>query len=132
MAAPGREVDAVVHVLDRQVVDPDEHMVCNVDDLELAVPEDGGSPYVTAILAGPAALAPRYGGLLGRWVLAVQQRLHPEEHPLPARIDFGVVDEVGSRVRIARRRDELWVNAFEAWVRDNVIAKLPGASSAGE
>jgi hypothetical protein len=132
MAAPGREVDAVVHVLDRQVVDPDEHMVCNVDDLELAVPEAGGPPYVTAILAGPAALAPRYGGLLGRWVLAVQRRLHPSEQPGPARIDFGVVDELSSRVKISLRREELWVNAFEEWCRDNVIDKIPGARHANE
>jgi hypothetical protein len=132
MAAPGRQVDAVVHLLDRQVVDPDDHMVCNIDDVELTVPDDGGPPYVSAILAGPAALAPRYGGLLGRWVLAVQQRLHPAEAPEPARIDFGVVDEVSSRARISLRRDELWVNAFEAWCRDNVIAKLPGAHHANE
>lgn len=128
----GRELDAVVHVLDRQVVDPDDYMVCNVDDLELTESDDGGAPYVTAILAGPAALAPRLGGLLGRWILAVQQRLHPAEHPLPARIDFGVVDEVGSRVRISRHREELWVNAFEDWCRVNVIEKLPGADRASE
>lgn len=130
--AAAREIDAVLHLLDRQVVDPDEHMVCNVDDLELTEPEGGGAPYVTAILAGPAALAPRLGGLLGRWVLAVQRRLHPKEHPLPARIDFGVVDEVSSRVRISLRREELWVNAFEDWCRENVIAKIPGASHASE
>jgi hypothetical protein len=114
------------------VVDPDDHMVCNIDDVELTVPEDGGPPYVTAILAGPAALAPRYGGLLGRWVLAVQQRLHPAEAPEPARIDFGVVDEVGSRATISLRREQLWVNAFEEWCRDNVIAKIPGAQHANE
>ena len=130
--AAGREIDAGLHLLDRQVVDPDTRMVCKVDDLELTVPEDGGAPYVTAILAGPAALAPRLGGLLGRWVLAVQRRLHPAEVPEPARIGFGVVDEVGSRVRIALRREELAVNAFEAWCRDNVVAKIPGAGHASE
>jgi hypothetical protein len=130
--ATGRELDLVVHLLDRQVVDPDQRMVCNVDDLELTEPDDGGPPYVTAILAGPAALAPRFGGLLGRWVLAVQRRLHPAEAPEPARIDFGVVDEVGALVRISRHREELWVNAFEAWVRDNAIAKIPGARHASE
>jgi hypothetical protein len=130
--ATGREIDAALNLLDRQVVDPEDHMVCNVDDLELTVPEDGGAPYVTAILAGPAALAPRFGGLLGRWVLAVQQRLHPAEAPEPARIGFGVVDEVGSRIRISVRREELWVNAFEDWCRENVIDKIPGASHASE
>jgi hypothetical protein len=132
MTATGREIDAALHLLDRQVMDPADHMVCKVDDLELTEPEGGGAPYVTAILAGPAALAPRLGGLLGRWVLAVQQRLHPAEEPLPARIDFGVVDEVASRIRISRRREDLTVNAFEDWCRENVIAKLPGAGHASE
>ena len=128
----GRMLDAALNLLDRQVLDPDSYMVCNVDDLELTVPEDGGAPYVSAILAGPAALAPRFGGLLGRWILAVQRRLHPAVDPDPARIDFGVVDELGPSVRIALRRAETQPNAFEAWARDNVIAKIPGASHAAE
>jgi hypothetical protein len=130
--AAGRELDVALSLLDRQVIDPDERMVCNIDDVELTLPEDGGAPYVTAILAGPAALAPRLGGLLGRWILAVQKRLHPSEEPGPARIDFGVVDEIGTRARISLHREELWVNAFEAWCRDNVIAKIPGASHESE
>ena len=128
----GRVLDAGLHLLDRQVVDPDGKMVCNVDDLELTVPEDGGAPYVSAILAGPAALAPRVGGLIGRWILAVQQRLHPSEDPAPARIDFGVVDRVESHVRISLPREQTSANAFEAWCRDNVVAKLPGSAHAGE
>lgn len=113
----GREIDVVVHLMDRQVVDPDDRMVCNVDDVELTVPEDGGPPYVTAILAGPGALLPRLG--------------RPVPVP-PRRIDFGVVDEVGSRVRVSRKRDDLSVNRTEAWVRDHVVGKIPGASGAGE
>lgn len=128
----GRVVDMALHLLDRQVVDPAEHLVCNVDDLELTVPDGGGAPYVSAILAGPAAMSPRLGGLLGRWVLAVQRRLHPDTDPGPARIDFGVVDKVESFVTISRRREDLWVNAFEEWCRDNVIAKIPGAGHASD
>jgi hypothetical protein len=130
--APGRVIDAALHLLDRQVVDPDEHLVCNVDDLELTVPEDGGAPYVTAILAGPIALGPWLGGLLGRWVTAVGERLHPLPDPTPARIDFGVVDKVESSVRIALRREDTRANAFEGWCRDNVVAKIPGAAHASE
>lgn len=128
----GRVLDAALNLLDRQVLDPDGYLVCNVDDLELVESEDGGAPYVTAILAGPAALAPRFGGLLGRWILAVQRRLHPAEDPGPARIDFGVVNEVGPSVRIALRREETRPNAFEDWCRENVVAKIPGASHAAE
>jgi hypothetical protein len=130
--AAGRVVDAALHLLDRQVLDPDGRNVCNVDDLELTVPPDGGAPYVTAILAGPLALGPRLGGLLGAWVAAVGRRLHPDPDPGPARIDFGVVDAVASSVRVSLRREETRANAFEAWCRDAVVAKIPGAAHADE
>ena len=128
----GRVLDAGLHLLDRQVVDPVGHLVCNVDDLELTTPDGGGAPYVSAILAGPAAVGPRLGGLLGQWFVAVQRRLHPAEDPHPARIDFGVVSSVQSEVTISIRREEHPVNAFEDWARTSVIDKIPGASHAAE
>ena len=64
--AAGRVVDAGLHLLDRQVIDPDARNVCKVDDLELTVPEDGGAPYVTAILCGPGVLGRRLGGVFRR------------------------------------------------------------------
>lgn len=128
----GRILDLGLHLLDRQVVDPKGHLVCNVDDLELAVPEDGGAPYVTAILAGPEAIAPRLGGLLGRWASAVHHRLHPSEHPPPARVDFGVVTEVGSQIDIALECEQTQARLFEDWCRDNVVAKIPGSEHASE
>lgn len=118
----GREIDVAVHLLDRQVVDPDGMLLCKVDDVELTVPEEGGAPYVSAILAGPAALGPRLGGVLARWVRGRS----------PARIDFGVVSDVSSRVSITLRREGLGANAVEAWCRDNVVAKIPGATHASE
>jgi hypothetical protein len=119
--ATGRVLDAGLHLLDRQVIDSAEHLVCNVDDLELTESPDGAL-YVSAILAGPGALATRLGGWLGR--LLRSRRTF--------RIDFGVVNEVGTAIRIALRREEHEVNAGEAWVRDHVVAKIPGARHASE
>src|SRR4051794_41868177 len=53
-------LDAVLHLLDRQVVDADDLMVCKVDDLELTVFDDGVLA-ITGLLAGSAAAVPRYG-----------------------------------------------------------------------
>jgi hypothetical protein len=125
-------VDAALQLLDRQVVDAHGRFVCKVDDLELTQAEGGGAPYVTAILAGPAALGPRLGGLLGRWFVAVQRRLHPSEEPSPARIGFGVVDRLDDEVRISLACDEVEAHRGEAWAREHVIAKIPGASHASE
>lgn len=128
----GRVLDAVLSLLDRQVSDPDGRLVCKVDDLELFEPTGGSSPYVTAILAGPAALGGRLGGLLGRWFVAVQRRLHPDADPRPARIDFGVVQDIKTGMTVTLRREQLEPNRFEAWTRDNMIDKIPGARHEAE
>ena len=47
-------LDAVLHLLDRQVVDVDGRMVCKVDDLELTEFDDG--------VLGVTALLVRRGG----------------------------------------------------------------------
>lgn len=129
---PGREIDAALSLLDRQIIDKDGYMAGNVDDLELTVPDSGGPPYVSAILAGPGALGNRVGGRLGKWLESVQERLHDENHPGPARISFGVVKRISDHVELAVEREGLEVNLLEEWTRDHVIAKIPGADRAAE
>ena len=71
----GRVLEAGLHLLDRQLVDKDGRLAGKVDDLELELPEGGGPPVVTAILAGPGALSRRLGGRFGAWLEAVANRL---------------------------------------------------------
>jgi sporulation protein YlmC with PRC-barrel domain len=125
----GRELDLQLHLMDRQVIDPDGRMVCKVDDLELAL-DERGRPYVTAILVGPRALGPRIGGRPGRWMVAIARRLGRTADP--PRIDFGQVTEIGSAVRIARTRDEVAVAPLEEWVDEYVISRIPGSAHEGE
>jgi hypothetical protein len=122
-----RVIDAGLNLLDRQILDKDGMMSGNVDDLELTVPPDGGPPIITAILAGPGALARRLGPRSGRWLENVHSRLHPSEQPGPARIAFGVVKRVADHVELTVSRSELDVSRFEKWVRDNIITKIPGS-----
>lgn len=124
----GRLVDAGLMLLDRQIVDKDGKMAGNVDDLELTFPEEGtGPPIVTAIYAGPGALARRIGGRLGEWIESVHTRLHPNEQPGPARIPFGVVKRFDNHVELAVSKDDLDVSMFERWVRERIIDRIPGA-----
>jgi hypothetical protein len=122
-----RVIDAGLNLLDRQILDKDGMMAGNVDDLELTVPSDGGPPVITAILAGPGALARRLGTHVGRWLENVHSRLHPSEQPGPARIAFGVVTRIAEHVELAVSRGDLDVSRFEKWARDNIIGKIPGA-----
>lgn len=122
----GRRYDAALHLLDRQLVDPDGRLVGNVDDLELTTRPDGRLA-VTAVLTGPGALGPRLGGRLGHWTTAVWRRLHDDETPRPGRVLISDVVRVDSAVHLARRRRDLATGGFERWVGDHVIARLPGA-----
>ena len=130
---PARVVDAGLMLLDRQIVDKDGLMAGNVDDLELVFPEEGtGPPIVTAIYAGPGALARRVGGRLGDWIESVHARLHPHEKPGPARIPFGVVKRFDNHVELTVARSDLEVGRFERWVRERIIDKIPGATDQPE
>jgi sporulation protein YlmC with PRC-barrel domain len=126
LPSAGRTVDAGLDLLDRQLIDPDGRMAGNVDDLELTIQTEGGRPVVTAILAGPGALAERLGGRPGRLIAAVHHRLQDREVEGPSRIDFGVVRSIGSDVRLTVSREDLPTMRVEAWARDMIIARIPG------
>lgn len=133
MSEGGRVIDAAEEVLDRRIVDKDGKPAGTVDDLELRYPEDGvGPPYVAAIIAGPGALARRLGGRLGAWIESVHRRLHPSEQPGPARIPFGVVARIGLDVRLTVSGDDLEVARVQRWLRERIVAKIPGAEHAPE
>ncbi|MFC8492034.1 hypothetical protein ACFUJU_14850 [Streptomyces sp. NPDC057235] len=125
----GGAYSARFHLLDRQVVDQDDRPVCKVDDLELE-PDADGRPVVTAILVGPAALAPRLGGKTARWLAAVQRRLSVGEGDGPARLDFDHVTGIGAVVRVDLPEEDVKVHALENWMRENLIGRLPGAGHA--
>jgi sporulation protein YlmC with PRC-barrel domain len=101
------ELDAVLHLMDRQVLDVEGRMVCKVDDVEL-IENDDGALVVSGLLAGAAALVPRFGGRLGERALERWGQLGVEQadRMLPYRIDIGDVERLGSAVelRVARQR----------------------------
>jgi hypothetical protein len=121
----GRVFSAGLDLLDRQLVDPEGLMAGNVDDLELELREDG-PPEVVSILAGPGALARRLGGHIGAWMASAHDLLKDPERRGPARISFGVVARIGSQVDLTIGREDLDTFEFERWVRDHIIAKIPG------
>jgi sporulation protein YlmC with PRC-barrel domain len=113
-------------LLDRQIVDRDGLPVGKVDDVELT----DDSRYVAALLTGQQALGARFGGVLGRWITATAIRLDVDRVG-PRRIDYGLVAEVGSAVRLSVKRESLTSPALEAWLDEHLIGRIPGASDAG-
>ncbi len=101
-------LDAALHLLDRQVIDVDGMMVCNVDDLEVTE-EDDKQLFVTGLLVGPAALWPRLSGVLGSWLREMWLRLGIQyaARDVPAYLGLDLVDSVGSAVNLTVAREGL-------------------------
>jgi sporulation protein YlmC with PRC-barrel domain len=125
------DLDAALQLLDKQLIDRNGRFAGKVDDLELTEREDGRL-VVTAILSGPGALGPRLPGVARRSVLALWRRLHGGVDPEPARIDFGLVTDLGTGLTLAVGREDLPNQALERWAYQQIISKLPGADHAAE
>ncbi len=115
----GQVLDAELNLLDRQVLDVDEVPVTVVDDLELSdvpwgepIPPGTPAPVITALLSGPVLGTRIFGGR------PPASRLH--------RIAWRHVADVGIVVRLGIRGGELDVTWVERWVRDHIIAHIPG------
>jgi hypothetical protein len=131
MQAAGRVLDAGLKLLDRQLIDSQGMLAGKVDDLELTPSHDDPHRlYVTAILAGPGALAGRLGGRLGHLLERITNRLRDSPEDRPARVPFGVVKQLNSTVDLWLPKQELETDRVEQWARQTIIAKLPGAGDA--
>jgi hypothetical protein len=129
----GREVWAVLELLDRQLVDRDGRLVGKVDDVEFAIDDEPDAlPHVTALLAGLGALAKHIGGDTGAALAAAERRLAERRDRQPSRVDIATVTDIGSAIELDAERDDLDTNRGERWVRDVVVDKIPGAGHAAE
>ncbi len=116
---PGRVLDARLHLLDRQVLDVDGVPVTTVDDLDLEAVDgtDQNLPgerttMLTAILTGPVLATRVFGGRppASRWV----------------RLPWSVVTDVSTALHLGVRGTSLDATWTERWVRDHIIARIPG------
>ena len=129
----GREIWAVLELLDRQLVDREGHLVGKVDDVEFDIDDEPGAlPHVTALCSGLGALANNLGGDTGAALAAAERRLAERRDRQPSRVDIGMVTEIGSAIELDADREDLDSNRGERWVRDVIIDKIPGAGHVAE
>jgi len=115
-------------LLDRQILDSEGLPVGNVDDIELAVGEDGVLS-VTALLVGAQVWGTRLGGRLGDTIAGMAARMQRRTPAGPIRIPIDQVRETGAAVTLAISRDLLVEPELETWLREHVIVRIPGASA---
>jgi sporulation protein YlmC with PRC-barrel domain len=122
-------LDAALHLLDRQVIDREGLMVCNVDDLEITE-DDAGSLAVSGILVGPAALWPRLSGVVGDWLRETWLRLgvQYDGRDVPSYLGLDLVSEIGSSVLLDADREGILVRqpAPESGRKQHRMGELVG------
>src|SRR4051795_3295200 len=119
-----------LNLLDRQLLDRDGHPIAKIDDVELHT--DTGTdtlPTVTALLCGPAALAPRFGPRTGAFFQALRNLLRREPTDTPASIPVDLVTDIGPAVTLAVDRAALPVNDVERFLGQHVISHIPGSGT---
>lgn len=115
----------LVHdVLDRVVVDRNACHLGRVDGLVLEL-RDGAPPRVAFVEIGGETAARRLAGWLGRAARALG-RLTGSATAGPTRIPWRVVTVVGKNVELDVEAEETTALSLELWLRDRVVAKVPG------
>jgi hypothetical protein len=119
-----RLLDARLHLLDRQLLDDDGAPVGIVDDVELSGIEFGG---VTA-----GSRPPRVAGLVCGHVLATRIFGGKPPQSRLQTIPWRLVAAIATVIQLQPTDmafDALWV---EHWLRDHVIAHIPGGRHAAQ
>jgi hypothetical protein len=115
-----RVLDAQLDLLDRQVLDRDGVQTTTVDDIELTDVDDlahldpDRPPELSSVLTGPVLGTRIFGG-------------RPPDSRFE-RIRWTDVHEVGTVLRLGVAADSLDATWAERWVRDRIIARIPGGT----
>jgi hypothetical protein len=82
---------------------------------------------VTALLTGPGALGPRWGGALGAISSRAWARLTGKNAADSNPIGYRLVADIGTAITLNVSRAAAGVDGFEEWARTRIIAAIPGA-----
>ena len=110
-------------VLDQQLIDRSGINMGKVDGVMIEL-RDGLAPRVTAVLTGGHLLARRLHPVFERLAIWLTRRFGPGEME-PLRIPWSKVRKIGVDVQVDIEADRGM--AWEHWVRDHIIRRIPGA-----
>jgi hypothetical protein len=112
-------------VLDSQIFDRKKRPMGKVDGLIMVVRKQK-PPRLAFIEVGPATLWGRIHPRLGRWVEAMERRLKIRPEPRE-RIAWEKVTRIGIDVHVDVAVEETSCYAWERWLLEHIIGKIPGA-----
>jgi hypothetical protein len=118
-------MDIIRDVLDNQLVDRHQRKMGRVDGI-IAELRDGQPPRLAYLEAGFPVVARRIHPRLERWVVAIQSRWGAK-HRTALRIPWSKVLDVGIDVDVDLDAEDTTALAYEKWLEDHVIGRIPGA-----
>lgn len=125
----GKPLPLVRDILDKQVYDRNGVKVGKVDSIVL-VPRQHRPPRVEAIELSMSAAWRRLWPRLGDWIERLQRWLAPELVG-PTRIRFDRITKSGIDVNVDIDATRTNAYAWETWLEERFVAKLPGGQRDG-
>ena len=122
-------MDLVRDILDKQIVDRHRDRLGKVDGLILAL-DAGKPPRVIALDVGSVTLARRWSERFAAWLERALARV-TGTNAGSTRFEPRLVREVDVEVQLDVDADDTGARTLEHWLRDHVIARVPGSGVKG-
>jgi hypothetical protein len=118
-----KQIHLIRDVLDHQMIDKKDDPMGRVDGI-VVVDEEGKQPRVEELQGGIVVLGERLGKRIGRWIrwMGIKWGLRRGER---TRVKWSDVRWVQSEIEVDVDGDQTPALAWENWLREKVIAKLP-------
>jgi sporulation protein YlmC with PRC-barrel domain len=113
------------YLLDQQVLDRKGELMGKVDGIVLELRE-GKPPRVARLVIGGGTAARRVHSRFGAWLLAWRRRWGPEDDQ-PLEVPWSKVLKLGIDMKVDLDAQHTSTFAWEHWVRDRIIGRIPGA-----
>jgi sporulation protein YlmC with PRC-barrel domain len=112
-------------ILDQQVIDRKCELMGKVDGIVLELP-DGKPPRVTRLVIGGGTAARRIHPGFADWLLRWRRRWGPKDDE-PLEVPWSKVLKIGIDVKVDLDAEHTSALAWEHWVRERIIGRIPGA-----
>jgi sporulation protein YlmC with PRC-barrel domain len=112
-------------ILDQQVIDRKGELMGKVDGIVLEL-RKGMPPRVARLVIGGGTAARRIHPGFAAWLLRWRRRWGPPDDQ-PLEVPWSKVLKIGIDVKVDLEAEDTPALAWERWVRNRLIGRLPGA-----